>query len=297
MNDHVVCARNLSKDFDEGGVLDDIDITIPEGETTLLMGPNGAGKTILLACLCGGLTPSSGSVSVFGEPPTDVRRKFNFMLQGGLALPELSGRENVRFYADLHPRATDGWRAIAEQMDLLEDLDRVVRDYSGGMVRKLELALTLSVDVPLYLLDEPTAELDLTAINQFHALLQEHLDDGKTVVMTSHTPMDAKIADRIVFVQHGDIVADGAPDELLASVPPVLRVVNTASTDPLTEFVRTGRFFESSQDRRGFLEPGVSIDMIEDELPDDVIDEVSIDDTTYADLFNYYTRIAPITSE
>lgn len=297
MTDHVIRATNLSKNFDEGGVLDDIDLEIFEGETTLLMGPNGAGKTILLACLCGGLTPSSGSVSVFGDPPTDVRQKFNFMLQGGLALPELSGRENVQFYADLHPRATDGWRTIAEQMELLDDLDRVVRDYSGGMVRKLELAVTLSVDVPLYLLDEPTAELDLTAINQFHALLQGQINDGKTVVMTSHTPMDAKIADRLVFVQHGDIVADGEPDELLESVPPVLRVVNTTPSDMLTEFVRTGRFFESSQDRRGFLKPDVSIDTIEEDLPADVTTDISIDDTTYADLFNYYTRIVPTRSD
>jgi dienelactone hydrolase len=141
-------TRNLTKSFgDNPAVFEGVDLSFRRGETTLLMGPNGSGKTVLLSCLAGGLRPSAGSVSVLGDRPGDARSQLVFMLQDGLAVDELSGRENAAFYTALHPGATDRWRAVADRLDL-DALDRRVADYSGGMRRKLELALTLSVDVP-----------------------------------------------------------------------------------------------------------------------------------------------------
>lgn len=268
-----------------GGVLRGVDLTLYEGETTVLMGPNGTGKTVLLACIAGGLLPSSGEVRVFDGPPVDARSRLSFLLQGGLAVPELSGRETAAFFADLHPAATDRWRAIAHDLDLDDAaLDRRVQHYSGGMVRKLELAVALAPDVPLYLLDEPTAELDVTTVDRFHALVEDLAAEGRTVVMTSHAPRDARAADRLVFVADGRIVADGAPERLREAVPPVVAV--RGRTGDLRDHLRGGRLFETDAQRRGFLADGVTVDDLD---PADV----SPAESTYVDAFNYYVHVAP----
>jgi ABC-type multidrug transport system ATPase subunit len=292
--DPVVVVDGVTKAFEGTTVLDGVELDVAENELTLLMGPNGAGKTILLSCIAGGLFPTAGEISVYGDAPADARHQHAFMLQGELALPALTGRENLAFYRDLHPRTTDRWRELTETFDLADDLDRQVRNYSGGMERKLELAISFTADVPLYLLDEPTAELDLTAINQLHRLLQDELDRGKTVLMTSHTPMDAEIADRIAFVQHGTVVAEGRPDDLLSRVPDVLRVAGGRRIGSLEAFVHDGRFFESGQDRRGFLQAGVTAEEARtavDRAADR--DRVTRESPSYADMFNYYTRVRP----
>lgn len=288
----VVEAHGIKKDFDgdgeDGGVLQGIDLDVRRGETTVLMGPNGVGKTVLLACLAGGLHPSSGEIRVFDEPPDDASSRLCFMLQNALAVGELTGRENLEYYADLHPQASDEWQEIAERLDLAADLDRRVRDYSGGMVRKLELAATLSVDVPLYLLDEPTGELDLTTVEDFHALLNERIERGTTVVMTSHMPRDARTADRVVFMADGRIVAAGDPDALLDSVPPVVGTTAHADAGAIRERLQSERLFEDDAGRRGFLAEKVDPTTIAD--PDNGI---QIKEPTWTDLFNYYVHIAP----
>lgn len=252
--DHVVEVRGLAKQFDdvEGGVLQGIDLTVAENETVALLGPNGSGKTVAMACITGGLRQYTGDLSVFGATPTEVRDRFSLLLQGDMAIPELSGREAAEFFAALHPSATDGWRTIPETLGIAAELDRKIRNYSGGMTRKLELAVALSLDVPLYLLDEPTASLDMTTVEEFHGLLEERCEDGRTVVFTSHTPIDLAVADRVAFVRDGKITATGDPDELMAAVPRVLRV--EGPTREFRQYVQHGRFFEGDGVCRGFLE-------------------------------------------
>lgn len=288
----VVEAHEIKKSFDgdgeDGGVLRGIDLDVQRGETTVLMGPNGVGKTVLLACLAGGLHPSSGEIRVFGESPDDASSQLCFMLQNALAIGELTGRENLEYYADLHPQASDKWQKVTERLDLADDLDHRVRDYSGGMVRKLELAATLSVDVPLFLLDEPTGELDLTAVEDFHALLSERIERGTTVVMTSHTPRDARTADRVVFMADGRIVAAGDPDVLLNSMPPVVGTTARADDGVVRERLQRERFFEDDAGRRGFLAGEIDPTTVTD--PDNGI---QIEEPTWTDLFNYYVHIVP----
>lgn len=282
--DPVVTVRGLSKRFgDAGTVFEDVDLDVPAGETTVLLGPNGCGKTVLLACLAGGLHPTDGTVSAFGEPPSAVQSRLVFMLQDGLAVDELSGRENAAFYTGLHPAATDRWRAIADRLEL-DALDRRVADYSGGMTRKLELALTLSVDVPLYLLDEPSAALDPTAVERFHALLDALADAGRTVVFTSHSPRDLRAADRLVFLAGDGVVATGRPDELREAVPRVAVVAGRA--DGVTDHLLGGRLFDTDAGRRGFLAP--------DADPDAVADHPAVsrvEAPAAPDVFNYYVHL------
>jgi ABC-type multidrug transport system ATPase subunit len=280
-------ARGLAKSFGDGPpVFEGIDLTFRRGETTLLMGPNGSGKTVLLSCLAGGLAPSAGSVSVLGERPGDARSRLVFMLQYGLAVDELSGRENAAFYTALHPGATDRWRAVADRLEL-DALERRVADYSGGMRRKLELALTLSVDVPLYLLDEPTAALDPTTVERFHAMLEDLADAGRTVVATSHSPRDLRAADRLIFFDSDGIVADGEPSALREATPAVV-VVDDAPDDGLRPVLREGRLFDTDAGRRGFLASHAD--------PEAVADRPgvrAVEAPTAPDVFNYHVHLRP----
>lgn len=279
-----VAVRGLTKRFgDDPPVLEDFDLTLTAGETTVLMGPNGTGKTVLLACLTGALRPNSGSVRVFGNDPETVRSDLVFALQDGLAVEDLSGRENAEFYAALHPAATDRWETVAERLRL-DGLDRRVADYSGGMIRKLELALTLSVDVPLYVLDEPTAELDPTAVERFHAMLADLADDGRTVVLSSHSPRDLRAADRLVVVSDSGVVADGRPADLREAVPPVV-VLDRADTE-LDGHLRDPRLFDTDTGFRGFLTADADPSGVETRP-----EVVRVERPTPADVFNYYVHL------
>ncbi|SEQ94054.1 ABC transporter ATP-binding protein [Natrinema salaciae] len=305
MSDPVATVSGVSKSFGEAGVLEDVDLAVEDGELLVLMGPNGVGKSVLLSCLAGSQTPSAGSVDVFGEPTTARADTTSFLLQDALALESLTGRENVDFYRRLHPQFTDEWRDHVERLGIADDLERPVADYSGGMVRKLELAIAASIDAPLYLFDEPTAALDLGTIPTVHELFREKRAAGKTIVVASHRPMNADIADRIAFLADGRIVATGPPDELLASVPPVLET-GASNASALADVV-DGAPFAVAGNVRGFVprrydagtDDGRSVrDAISDAAG---IDRTALEivEPTYTDLFTYYTNgvSTPMTSD
>lgn len=290
-----VAARGLRKRLGEEWILDGVDLTVDPNEIVMFMGPNGAGKTVLLCCLAGGLTPTAGRVSIFGGEPGRAGADLSFLLQDSLALPELTARENLAFYRRLHPRATDRWQDLVETLGLADALDgKPLRHFSGGMRRKLEFAIALSADVPLYVLDEPTANLDPPTVRLLHDLITAERRRGKTVVMTSHTPLDAQIADRVVFVQGGTVTVAGAPAALLERVPPVVRIRGRVRdvADAVTPLLRGGRLFERGDEARGFLEPGVGLEEIEARLPSGSTGSLlSRDEPAYADLFNFYTHV------
>jgi len=286
VSDTAVRVRGLRKGFGDGDVLDGIDLEVPDGEITLLMGPNGVGKTILLSCIAGGLHPDEGEVSVLGAPPEAADHLLSFMLQDAMLVDELTGRENVAFFRDLHPRSTETPDDILERLAFdTGALEREVGDYSGGMKRKLELGIALSVDVPLYLLDEPTAALDMTSVERVHSMLAERRAAGQTVLVSSHLPADADLADHIAVVTGDGISAAGSPAELLERVSMVVLAEGPAD---ITGAVREGQLFEGKARRRGFLR--------EDTDPGAVTATgqgaaVEVREPTYTDLFNYYVHL------
>ncbi|MFP8954681.1 ABC transporter ATP-binding protein [Natrialbaceae archaeon A-arb3/5] len=300
VTDAVITATDICKSFDdEDAVLDGVDLTVRDGETLVLMGPNGAGKSVLLSCLAGGDRPDSGRVDILGSPATDRDDTTSFLLQDALAHEKLTGRENIAFYERLHPNFTE-WSEYVDRLDLDGDaLAKTVEDYSGGMVRKLELAIAASIDAPIYLFDEPTAALDLTAIGTVHELFREKRDAGKTLVVASHRPMDADVADRIAFLADGRIVETGTPEDLLASVPPVLETGVTNAT-ALAEAV-AGEPYAVAGSVRGFLPRARErsgsdfVAVIARETGIDPAD-LSTVEPTYTDLFNYYTNGTSTTS-
>ncbi|WP_204374410.1 ATP-binding cassette domain-containing protein [Halolamina pelagica] len=172
-------ARNVRKRFGDDGVLDGVDLTVRENEALLLMGPNGTGKTVLLSCLAGSVEPTDGEIRLFGDPVgADGGRGLSLLLQGGASVDSLSGRETAEFYSSLHPEFTDRWRDLVETFGLAADLGKRTKHYSEGMKRKLELALALAVDTPLYFLDEPTAGVDLSMVQTFHRAIRERVEAG-----------------------------------------------------------------------------------------------------------------------
>lgn len=287
--DPAVRVDGLAKAFEGETVLNEFNITVPEGEITLVMGPNGVGKTILLSCIAGGLHPDSGKIEVFEKSPAEAKADLSFMLQDGLLVDELTGRENIEFFQDLHPAGTDQWRSILDELEFDPGaLGREVRDYSGGMKRKLELAIALSADVPLYLLDEPTAALDITTVDTLHSQLADRRQGGATVLMSSHLPKDADLADYLVFIGPGGVIATGRPEQMLDTVPKVARV--EGRTEVVTEFVHQETLFETGQERRGFLDPGVDPAVVED-ASDSAGTQIRVTEPTVIDLFNYYIHI------
>ncbi|QLG50809.1 ABC transporter ATP-binding protein [Natrinema halophilum] len=288
----VLEVRGVEKGFGDGQVLTGLDLSVERGELLTLMGPNGVGKSVLLSCLAGSTEPDAGEIGLFdGRSPAAARPDVSVVLQGDTIDPDLSGRENLQFYGDLHPRATDDWQALVERLELAADIDRPAREYSGGMKRKLELAIALSVDADLYLLDEPTAELDLAMIQVVHDLLLEYRDAGATILVTSHAPLDARIADRIAFVRDGRTVATDRPTTLLDRLPPVARV--RGDVPPESQFLGD-RVFQRGDEVRGFLSSDDDLESIESvvESSDDRV-TVDRDPPSYTDLFNYYTYVQP----
>lgn len=286
----IVDASNVTKRFGSHDVLTGIDLSVAEGEILLLMGPNGAGKSVFLSCLSGSARPSGGEIRLFdGLTPTDAQSSMSVMFQGAMADPELTGEENLQFYEDLHPNGTNRWRELVEQLEIADEIDRPVGEYSGGMHRKIEIAITLTIDVPFYVLDEPTIELDLATIRELHDIILELRADRKTFLVTSHAPLDAQIADRIAFLRDGTIIANGCPDDLFERLPPVLRVRGAV---PPEDLLVGNKLFRRGDEIRGFLPTDVDVERVESALRDrSGTSFIDTDEPSYTDLFNYYTYI------
>lgn len=292
-------VENLRKDFADTPILRGIDVDLAGGEITVLIGPNGAGKTLCLNCIGGGLAPTSGRIRINNcQVTAKTRRSMNLLLQDSMLLDHLTGRENIEFYHALHPAASSRCLNLVRTFGLESALPAKTRDYSGGMVRKLELAITLGADVPIYLLDEPTSGLDLTAITTVHETLLTERDRGKAILLSTHVPLDMDIADTILFLRDGKITATGCPATLREDLPSVVRITGSIGrlTTAVTKHFRSGHLFERGDEARGFVSPTSDLEQITrsiDELSGTY--NVTRDPPTYVDLFNYYAVLTETT--
>ena len=221
-------ATGLSKAYGDKVVLDGIDLHVPRGTVLALLGPNGAGKTTTVQILSTLIRADGGEARVAGHgvaaAPQSVRAAIGVTGQFSAVDNLITGEENMALMADLHhlPRP-EGRRVTAElleRFDLLEAAQKPAATYSGGMRRRLDIAMTLVGSPEVIFLDEPTTGLDPRSRHTMWGIIRELVADGVTVFLTTQYLEEAdQLADRIAVLSGGRIVAEGSPDELKRLVP------------------------------------------------------------------------------
>jgi len=211
-------ARGLVKRYGETTALGGVDLAVPTGTVTAVLGPNGAGKTTAVRILTTLTAPDEGEATVAGfdvrAQPAEVRRRIGLAAQDATVDPLLTGRENLVMMGELHQLSRKAAQARAaqllEEFSLADAADRVVSGYSGGMRRRLDLGATLVSHPKVLFLDEPTTGLDPRARSELWGVLDTLVDTGTTILLTTQYLDEAeRLADDIVVVDHGRIIAQG----------------------------------------------------------------------------------------
>jgi ABC-2 type transport system ATP-binding protein len=215
-------AHGLAKRYGKTRALDGLNLVAGPGVTAVL-GPNGAGKTTFVRAVATLIRPDAGSLHVLGHDvrlePVQVRRLLGLAGQFAAVEQAMSGRENLEMVARLYGQNRRTARASAqrvlEQLDLIEPADRLVRTYSGGMRRRLDLGASLVGRPPLLLLDEPTTGLDPRSRIELWDAIRTLVEDGTDVLLTTQYLDEAdQLAGRIAIIDHGRAIANGTPAEL-----------------------------------------------------------------------------------
>lgn len=223
MSEQMIQVHDLRRSFGATTAVDGVGFSVAAGEVVGLLGPNGAGKTTTIHCLTTLLKPDSGSARVAGFDVVDqaaqVRRSIAVTGQFAALDEMLTGRENLVLFGRLLglDRRAAGARAdeLVERFDLGEVAGKPVRTYSGGLRRRADLAASLVVDRPVLFLDEPTTGLDPRSRRALWEVVRQLRANGTTVLLTTQYLEEAdQLADRVLLVDHGRVVAEGSPDEL-----------------------------------------------------------------------------------
>ena len=221
--DLMIQAEGLTKRYGETQALAGVDIAVPAGTILGLLGPNGAGKTTAVRVLTTLARPDSGSATVAGfdvlRQPGEVRRHIGVAAQDATLDPLLTGRQNLVLIGELSDlgrgASRDRAKELLAQFELTDAADRVVKGYSGGMRRRLDLAGSLMTRPPVLFLDEPTTGLDPTSRQRVWEAIRELIGEGVTVLLTTQYLEEADaLAHDIVVVDHGRVIAQGTPQEL-----------------------------------------------------------------------------------
>jgi len=231
MMSSIIEVKGLRKSFANGKkstkeVLKGLELTVEKGEIFALLGSNGAGKTTLINIMATLLKQDAGTVSVNGfdvnKDAAKVRQSFSLTGQFAAVDDILTGRENLELIAKLHKVAKPKQVAteMLEKVSLLDAADKRLVQYSGGMRRRIDIAMSLIGAPAVIFLDEPTTGLDPEARNEVYELVQHLSDNGTTIFLTTQYLEEAeKLADRIAILHEGVIVANGTFDELKKLIP------------------------------------------------------------------------------
>jgi ABC-2 type transport system ATP-binding protein len=224
----VLEVRNLRKSFGQVQAVQDLSFTVAKGERFGLLGPNGAGKTTAISMITGTLDSDEGEVYVGGERVTvnslEAKRKIGYVPQELALYDEISAVDNLRFFGSLYGltsvqigRASEKALTMAGLTDRANDL---VKTYSGGMKRRLNIAVALMHDPELLIFDEPTVGVDPQSRNQIFETLLILAEGGKTIIYTTHYMEEVeRLCQRVAVVDHGKLVAQGTMSELHRLLP------------------------------------------------------------------------------
>jgi ABC-2 type transport system ATP-binding protein len=222
-SENAIVVKGLRKSFKQLTVLDDVNFVIKKGTVLALLGPNGAGKTTTIRILSTLLLPDNGQALISGfdvvKEADKVRSLIGLTGQYAAVDEYLTGKENLhmigRLYRLSYPDIKQRTQELLELFDLVEASDRTVKTYSGGMRRRLDLAVSLIASPPIIFLDEPTTGLDPRSRLIMWAIIEQLVSTGTTILLTTQDMDEADhLADRIVVINGGKIIAEGTSDEL-----------------------------------------------------------------------------------
>lgn len=216
-------AKNLVKKFGDFTAVDGVSFQVPKGSVLGVLGPNGAGKTTCVQMMTTLLTPTSGTATVAGydvvSQPKQVRQSMGLTAQSATVDELLTGRENLRMIGDLYglpgKRVKERADELLEKFSLSDAANKIAKSYSGGMRRRLDLAASLVAAPPVLFLDEPTTGLDPHARLELWEVLRTLVREGATLVLTTQYLDEAdQLADNIVVIDRGKVIAEGTPLQL-----------------------------------------------------------------------------------
>jgi len=214
---------NITKKFEDVTAVDGLSLTVEKGELFGFLGPNGSGKTTTINMLCGLLEPTTGSAKICGY---DIRKETNKVKeligvspQETAVYPALTGKENIELFASLHTMPKEKLRRnvdeLLKKLSLQDQSKRRAGKYSGGMMRRINLAMALVHDPEIAFLDEPTVGMDPQSRQAVWDFIRELKTRNKTVLLTTHYMEEAEgLCDRIGIIDHGKLIALGTPQQL-----------------------------------------------------------------------------------
>jgi daunorubicin resistance ABC transporter ATP-binding subunit len=244
-----ITVRGIRKSFGDNAVLRSIDLAVPAGTVFALLGPNGAGKTTLINILSTLVAPDAGTAHVAGHDvvrePELVKRSISLTGQSAAVDDVLTGAENLRMMGKLsgldHRSARRRADELLERFGIQDAARKRVGTYSGGMRRRLDLAISLILTPPVVFLDEPTTGLDTRSRQALWEEIRGLTANGTTVLLTTQYLEEAdQLADRIAVIEHGTVVAEGTPDELKARVGGEMLTVSDDAGTVLAELPTDG---------------------------------------------------------
>jgi ABC-2 type transport system ATP-binding protein len=304
--DHVIEVKSLTKRFKDVVAVDALSFNVKQGEAFGLLGPNGAGKTTTLSMLCTILKPTSGTAYVNGysitDHPPQVRRSIGIVFQEPSIDDRLTGRENLEMHADLYgvPKSEQKKRIddVLQLVELADKADFLMRTYSGGMRRRLEIARGLIHYPKVLFLDEPTIGLDpQTREHIWTYIAKLRGQQNITIILTTHYMEEAdNLCDRIAIIDHGRIVALDNPKKLKASLEGGIISVKTSALQTLSAKLKEIDWVKETVEEGGELK--LVVKDVNAALPRVVetaakagirIESMSVHEPTLDDVFLHYT--------
>jgi ABC-2 type transport system ATP-binding protein len=222
-NGNVIHVSELEVKYDKTTILKNITLDIKKGEIVGFLGPSGSGKTTLVKALIGMKAPAKGEIEVLGRkmPSLEAIAEVGYMAQSDALYEDLTALDNLLFFGELYNLKGKAAKARAikllELVDLEKDAHKAVKNYSGGMRRRLSLAIALIHSPELLILDEPTVGIDPLLRRSFWNEFDRIKNNGGSIIVTTHVMDEAYRCDRLALIRDGEIIADGTPEEIISA--------------------------------------------------------------------------------
>lgn len=213
-------VNHVNKSFGDKRVLNDISVLFEAGEIVGLIGPSGTGKTTLIQCMLGMEEVNSGEVVINGTtiPDRKILGDIGYMAQNDALYEDLTGKENLKFFASIYMKdkklINERIEYCSAMVKLQDALNQKVATYSGGMKRRLSLAISMLQDPGILILDEPTVGIDPKLRKAIWQDLNEAKTAGKSILVTTHVLDEASRCDKLLLMNHGEIIASGTPEDI-----------------------------------------------------------------------------------